>query len=227
MATTLYLIRHGETDWNAQGRWQGHTNIPLNSIGQRQSELVAQRLCDEGVSFDAIYSSDLTRAYQTAWEIGAAVRVAVQLLPPLRELDVGQWSGLTRAEIKTRYPVEFQLMEAGADLPRGGGETAAAFLQRVVEITEAMVSQHPNSRLAFVTHGGAIWNITNYVLSKNETSPVPRGGHIGNASITIVRFDGEQRELISFNDVTHLANLNTAGNLVTAHPDDSELAGLR
>ena len=82
MKTTVYLIRHGETDWNLNGRWQGHTDVPLNDIGLQQAKRLAQRLYKERVHFDVLYSSDLTRAYQTAWEIGAVLKVAVELLPP-------------------------------------------------------------------------------------------------------------------------------------------------
>ena len=149
MTTTLYLIRHGETDWNLDGRWQGHTDIPLNSIGRKQAKILAQRLHGEGTRFDVIYSSDLTRAYQTAWEIGAAIKVAVQLLPPLREIDMGCWSGLTRDEIKSRYPMEYRLLELDHDIPRGGGENLAAFpsgVSGVFEAVSACVS--PSSALA-------------------------------------------------------------------------------
>lgn len=98
MKTMLYLIRHGETDWNASHRWQGHADIPLNQRGLRQAQLVAQQLQAEGVQFDAIYSSDLTRAYQTAWQIGALLHLPVQMLPPLREIDVGgvEWANPKR-----------------------------------------------------------------------------------------------------------------------------------
>jgi probable phosphoglycerate mutase len=111
MSSTIYLIRHGETEWNLAGRWQGHADVPLNELGARQAQLVGRRLAREGARFDAIYSSDLARAFQTAWEIGAAVKVPVQLLPPLREIDLGAWSGRTYDEIKQLFPEEVAQVE--------------------------------------------------------------------------------------------------------------------
>lgn len=223
MKTTLYLIRHGETDWNANRRWQGHADVPLNQRGKRQSQLLARRLAAEGIQFHAIYSSDLARAYQTAWELGSALRVAVQLLPPLRELDVGAWSGLTRDEIRVRFPEEYRLMEAGHDISRGGGETAAALFQRVTEAMEAMVAQHLGHTLAFVTHGGVIRALVNYVRATGGLPSLPRD-HIGNASVTVLEITATQRQVTRYNDVQHLATLDEADTLVSAYPDDAEFA---
>lgn len=222
MTTTVYLIRHGETDWNVEHRWQGHTDIPLNSRGQRQAEMVAQHVNNLGVSFAAIYSSDLARAYQTAWEIGAAVGVAVQLLPALREIDLGTWSGLTREEIRARYPVEYQLLEQGQDIPRGGAETGSALFHRTTETFEAMVTQYPNSAIIFVTHGGVIRAITNYVRTVSQQPHLPHA-YIGNTSVSIVRCVGDKRELVTYNAMQHLAGLDDELSIVSAHPDDTEL----
>ncbi len=223
MKTTLYLIRHGETDWNASRRWQGHADVPLSQRGKRQAQRLAQWLVAEGVQFDAIYSSDLARAYQTAWEIGAALRVAVQLLPPLRELDIGEWSGLTRDEVRVRYPAEYRLLEAGHDISRGGGETAAALFQRVTETMEAMLAQHLGHTLAFVTHGGVIRALVNYVQATSGLPALPRD-HIGNASITVIEIQTNHRTVTRYNDVQHLTAVDHGDPLVSAYPDDAELA---
>lgn len=220
MTTTVYLIRHGETDWNVNGRWQGHTDVPLNDVGRKQAELLAQRLRDEGVRFDAIYSSDLTRAYQTAWQVGAAVRVAVQLLPPLREIDLGSWGGLTSAQIRERYPVEFALIEQGQDIPRGGGETIAGMGRRVVAAVEAMIAQHPGETLALVTHGGPVRALL--TRANFQGDGIDKFHHIGNTSITIVRCDGPHWETVTVNDMRHLAALPQAPDLMSAPPDDAE-----
>ncbi len=222
MKTTLYLIRHGETDWNASHRWQGHADIPLNQRGLHQAKLVAQQLQAEGVMFDAIYSSDLRRAYQTAWQIGALLHIPVQMLPPLREIDVGAWSGLTRSEIEARFPEEMRLIAAGHDVSRGGGETSAAFFQRVTKAMEAMLSQHLGHTLAFVTHGGVVRAITNYVQAASDQPPLPRD-HIGNTAITVIEISASRRRVVRFNDVQHLAAQDATGTLVSAYPDDAEL----
>lgn len=222
--TTLYLIRHGETDWNMNGRWQGHADIPLNSRGLEQARLLAQRLLDEQVHFDAIYSSDLSRAYQTAWEIGAALRIAVQLLPPLREIDLGEWSGLTRDEICRRFPIEYRLLEQGQDIPRGNAETRAAMAHRVIESVSAMVWQHPGERLALVTHGGPVRALLGHAGSAAPGVVVPRTRSIGNTSVSVVscRPVGGWT-IISANDVAHLRSQADRTDLVTEPPDDGQL----
>ncbi len=224
MTTTLYLVRHGETDWNAAGRWQGHTDIALNERGRAQSRVLAQRLRDEGIHFDAIYSSDLARAFQTAWEIGAAVKVAVQMWPPLRELDVGSWSGLTRDEIRAHYPDDYQMMEQGTDFARGGGETMAAMRQRVTQTVEAIVQQHPGETLALVTHGGVVRVLVRYLSETYGIEPPPLQ-QIGNTSITIVRCLSYMWQLDTFNDMTHLRQGSPDTDLISAPPDDTEQAG--
>jgi broad specificity phosphatase PhoE len=221
MKTIAYLIRHGETDWNMQGRWQGHTDVPLNDIGFKQAKLLAQRLFTEGIHFDSIYSSDLTRAYQTAWEIGTLMHTAVKLLPSLREIDLGTWSGMTREQIRQRYPHEMLSLEQGHDIPRGGGETMAALSERVVKVIEAIVCQHPGETLAFVTHGGPVRMMLNYVCQGFDINQFPFK-HIGNASMSILhhtKTDGWV--LVSCNDVQHL-DQPQAPDLMSAPPDDAE-----
>jgi probable phosphoglycerate mutase len=221
MPTTVYLIRHGETDWNLEGRWQGHADVPLNDIGRRQATLVAQRLQAEGVVLDAIYSSDLARAFQTAWEIGAAVKVPVQLLPPLREIDLGVWSGLTYQEIKERFPVEVELLERGQDLPRGGGESLAMLRNRVVDAVNAIVAHRKGETIACVTHGGCI----RMLLAHADNFPgdgFKRFPHIGNTSISVLHINGDDDWAIAgINDMAHL-EAQTDRDLVSAPPDDAE-----
>src|SRR5688572_30474192 len=102
--TTILLIRHGETEWNRNGRWQGHADIPLSQAGREQAQALAQRLVSEGAFFDHLYASDLCRAFETAQVVGRALNIPVHPFSPLREINVGSWSGLTRAEIIERFP---------------------------------------------------------------------------------------------------------------------------
>src|SRR5262245_22942717 len=118
--TIFYLIRHGETEWNLGGRWQGHTDIPLNAIGRTQAQRMAERMRRERLYLDAIYSSDLLRAWETAQVLGAALDLAPQPLQPLREIDVGAWSGMTRPEVLAYNRELFERFESGEDVPRGG-----------------------------------------------------------------------------------------------------------
>jgi broad specificity phosphatase PhoE len=220
MQTTVYLIRHGETDWNVQGRWQGHTDIPLNEKGNTQAQLLAEYLKRENIRFDYIYSSDLARAYQTAWEVGTMMTVAVELLPGLREIDMGSWSGLTREQVKEQYPVEYALLEKGQDIPRGGAETLTALRERVVTIVEAMVKQHPGETLAFFTHGGAVRMMLRYIGEIDIASqPCP---HIGNTSINILHHTHTGWRLHRCNEMPHLEGVPQVPDLMSAPPDDAE-----
>ena len=103
--TRILLARHGETDWNRIGRWQGHADPPLNEAGREQAAALAERLAGDGIA--AIYSSDLRRASATARTVGKQLGLAVVEDPALREIDVGSWSGLTRAEVAERFPEGF------------------------------------------------------------------------------------------------------------------------
>jgi probable phosphoglycerate mutase len=221
MRTILYLIRHGETDWNLEGRWQGHADVPLNAIGRRQAELVAGRLREEGPRFDAIYSSDLSRAFQTAWTIGAALGVAVQLFPPLREIDLGTWSGLTRDDILERYPVEFALLEQGQDIPRGGAETRSALSKRVVEAVRALVAQHPGQTLALVGHGGSLKALL-YSVADAAQQVALDAQHMGNTAISIITCDDDGWRIVGLNDMAHLEQPGQPAELASAPPDDAE-----
>ncbi|WP_129672877.1 histidine phosphatase family protein [Candidatus Chloroploca sp. Khr17] len=224
MSTTILLIRHGETDWNMIGRWQGHADVPLNAIGLQQAELVANRLATEGHRFDAIYSSDLARASATARAIGADVKVDVQLLPSLREIDLGTWSGLTYEEIKAKFPEEIALLDQNIDMPRGGGESLSDLRNRVVEAVTALGNAHPGQTLAVVTHGGCIRMLLahadNYAGDGFKRFP-----HIGNTSISVIEVQGNHWTMGMVNDMSHLTATNEA-ELISAPPDDAERPAL-
>jgi probable phosphoglycerate mutase len=142
--TTILLARHGETDWNREGRFQGHADPPLNGLGRRQAGELATRLA--ATPFDAVYSSDLARARETAEILAASHGVPVVVDPGLREVDVGSWSGLTRAEIAERFP--------GAD--HHDGETREQHLARVLAAVERIARDHPGERILIVSHGGSL-----------------------------------------------------------------------
>lgn len=148
----LILVRHGETDWNRDRRYQGHADPPLNDAGRAQAQELAAAL--EGLELDAIYSSDLRRAAETAEIIGAARGIPVIHDPGLREIDVGSWSGLTRDEIEERFP--------GAT--EHDGETREAHLDRVRSAVEAIAARHLGERVLIVSHGGSIRTLRRHAL---------------------------------------------------------------
>jgi probable phosphoglycerate mutase len=146
--TTLLLVRHGETDWNADGRLQGQTDRPLSDFGRRQARRLADELADE--ELEAIYSSDLTRARETAEIVGARLGFPVVLDPDLREKDWGTWEGLTVVE---RDRVEFV------------GESSEAHQQRILRALRRISERHPgNGRILVVTHGGSMRRVQTAAL---------------------------------------------------------------
>ena len=147
VVTELILARHGETDWNLERRVQGHTDRPLNETGRAQARKLADALADERV--DAIYSSDLARAYETALEVAARKRLAVHALPELRERSFGTWEGLTDEEVLDRFP------EARTG-PWGDGETSEELSQRVLAALRKIAVDHPDGSVLVVTHGGPL-----------------------------------------------------------------------
>jgi broad specificity phosphatase PhoE len=138
--TTLLLVRHGETDWNADGRLQGQTDRPLSEFGRRQARQLAEELAGE--ELDAIYASDLARARETAQIVAERLGLPVALDPDLREKDWGNWEGLTAVE---RDRVEFV------------GESTAAHQERTLRALRRIAEQHPDGgRILVVTHGGSM-----------------------------------------------------------------------
>ncbi|HEY6583413.1 MAG TPA: histidine phosphatase family protein [Gaiellaceae bacterium] len=153
MLTTILLARHGESDWNQAGRWQGHADRPLTELGREQARALADRL--EETELDAVYSSDLARAQETAEIVAATKEVAVTIDPELREVDVGSWSGLTRAEAEQRFPEGFARWQAGGE-GWTDGETYEELAERVVRAIRRIGAEHPAGRALVVAHGGSI-----------------------------------------------------------------------
>jgi broad specificity phosphatase PhoE len=151
--TTILIARHGESDWNREHRWQGQADRPLTARGREQAEALAERLAH--VVLDAVYSSDLRRALDTAAAVAENQGLDVQMLPELREVDVGSWSGLTREEAEERFPDGFRRWQAG--FPGwDDGETYEAMTDRVFAAVERIAHEHAGGRVLVVSHGGPI-----------------------------------------------------------------------
>jgi broad specificity phosphatase PhoE len=151
--TTIVLVRHGETDWNRDDRFQGRADPPLNDAGRAQARELSGRLAAE--SFGALYSSPLLRAHETATILGARLELDVRVSDALQEVDVGSWSGLTREEVEDRFPDGFRRwLEYGHGWD--DGETYEELGRRVVDGVHAIGQTHPRERVVAVTHGGPI-----------------------------------------------------------------------
>jgi broad specificity phosphatase PhoE len=151
----LLLIRHAESSWNAADRWQGHGDPPLSDRGRAQANALARELDREAI--DVLVSSDLQRAAETAAILGQARSLQPEWNPRLRELDIGDWEGLTRDQIqRTAGDVLRRFDDGDLDVRPGGGETLREIEQRAVSVVTELIAAHPDRRLAVVTHLGVI-----------------------------------------------------------------------
>lgn len=150
--TTLILIRHGETDWNNEGRYTGQSDVPLNARGLEQAGSLAKQL--QGRKIDVIYSSDLRRAHQTAEALAESSGTRILIDPRLREIHQGEWEGMLFKDIRASYS---QAWEQRARDPLlvapPGGETVGQVRTRVLEALREILQQHPDGHLAIVSHG--------------------------------------------------------------------------
>jgi broad specificity phosphatase PhoE len=199
----ILLIRHGQTDWNMEGRWQGTIDQPLNAEGLEQARILADHL--EHRPITAVYSSDLQRAYRTALPLAERKGLTVQTDTRLRELNLGAFQGLTHAEISARYPAEMAAMREdymGFVVP--GGESRYAMQVRAMEALDEIVAREPDGEIAVVTHGGTIRVILLKLLG-NE-SQIARMA-IGNTSITVLETDGRNWSLLESTAAPHLDHM--------------------
>jgi broad specificity phosphatase PhoE len=150
--TTLLLVRHGETDWNRDGRWQGHSDTRLNEAGRRQARELAEAVHD----VDAIYSSDLARARETAEAVGERLGLEVRLDPRLRERSFGAWEGRTGAEIESEFAEEHRRWQSGDGFGADDAEPFDGFAARVRSALDEILERHPGETVLVVAHGGSI-----------------------------------------------------------------------
>jgi broad specificity phosphatase PhoE len=151
--TVLHLVRHGQSDWNAANRFQGHVDRPLTDLGREQAGEVARELAATGL--ERIYSSPLRRALDTATAVAAGRDLEVVADDGLREVDVGSWAGLTRAEVQERYPEEFRSWVEGGD-GWDDGETYQQMSSRVLACVLRIADAHEHGVILVVSHGGPI-----------------------------------------------------------------------
>ncbi|MDY0072068.1 MAG: histidine phosphatase family protein [Thauera sp.] len=200
----LCLVRHGETAWNAQGRLQGHVDIPLNETGRAQADALRQRLASLDEGFAALYCSDLLRTRQTA----AGIAEARQLQPihdaRLRERHYGIFQGLTHDEGARLDPVShgrFRAREPAFALP-GSGESLLGFAARVREALDEIATRHAGESVLVVTHGGVL-DIA-HRLTQATALELPRQFNIPNAALNWLEAEHGQWRLLSWGDEAHL-----------------------
>lgn len=178
--TRLCIIRHGETDWNAEKRIQGHLDIPLNHAGLRQAHAIADSLAES--PFRVIYSSDLRRAWQTAKIAAARLEVPVRPHDGLRERHSGVLEGRTVEELAKEHPeAHARFLDRNPDYGFGEGESMRVFSARVVAAMEALVSSHAGETVLLVTHGGVLDVV--FRIATGRSLDAPRDYPMPNAGI--------------------------------------------
>ncbi|ODP28104.1 Phosphoglycerate mutase (2,3-diphosphoglycerate-independent) [Paenibacillus nuruki] len=188
------LIRHGLTDWNALGRIQGHSDIPLNDEGRRQAGLLAERLVTEreSVQWDFIVASELSRAQETAQII--ADRLHIPLLEPdqrLKERSFGQVEGLTWQEREEKWGADWETLELGQEKVEDIQARGLEFLNHTME-------QYPEQNILVVSHGGFLSQLFTLLLKEAHTE------RIGNLSLTVLERTEQEWTTILYNNIQHL-----------------------
>jgi probable phosphoglycerate mutase len=199
--TRICLIRHGETDWNAEGRVQGQTDVPLSDIGHSQARAVASALATE--RFAVLYASDLMRVTQTAAPAAERLALPVRLDQRLRERHYGMFETLTYREAKERFPEDyarFKLREPDYDF--GTGESLRGFYRRAVDCVAELAARHAGESLLVFTHGGVLEMVYRYATGASLSSP--RDFEIPNAALNWVEVDAQGWSVRTWAERSHL-----------------------
>jgi len=204
VGTRICLIRHGETRWNAEGRIQGHTDIPLNETGRAQALAMAFNAAHH--RFHAIYSSDLLRATETAQVLAQREDLEVKLLPQLRERHFGLFQGLTAAQGAERHPEAYaHYIARDLDYDFGTGESLRGFAERVVDGIDWLVRHHGGQTIAAVCHSGVLDVV--YRRASGRPLDTPRDFKIPNCALNWFHFDGQGWHLDAWGDRHHLQDV--------------------
>jgi len=204
--TTLILIRHGETDWNRELRFQGQIDVPLNATGRAQAERLGQRLAAGAFAIDAIVASDLLRTRETAAPAAQRLGLSVGLDAGLREQHFGRFEGLRAVDIQARHPEEWAAWTRhDPKHAPSGGESQHAFHARVIAALRRVAAAHAGRTLAVVTHGGVL------DMLWRQAQGLPLGGArtcaIPNCGLNHASFDGASFRLLGWADDGHLHGL--------------------
>lgn len=205
----LILVRHGETPWNVTMQYQGHANVPLNERGLEQARRAAARLRPYGAT--ALYSSDIVRAWQTAEQIGAILGLAPTPMPELREIDVGQWEGLTPEELYRRFPDHMaEYRRDPARTVRLGGESYAQLQERALVALNRIYERHRTGEtIIAVSHGGTIRALLCHVIGLDLINFGKMW--LDNGSFTELSYGRHGWRLLRLNDAAHLEGMVAEG----------------
>jgi probable phosphoglycerate mutase len=200
-ATRLIVIRHGETAWNVDTRIQGHTDIALNKTGLQQAARVADALRHETI--DAIYSSDLQRAWQTASAVAHVTQAPLRAENGLRERNFGGFEGKTYAELEAEFPQDsLRWRHRDPDWAPPEGESLTNMRERITTTASRLAEQHLGGQIVLVAHGGVLDQL--YRLATGQGVQASRTWQLGNAAINRLLWTPEGFTLVGWADVLHL-----------------------
>lgn len=205
----VYIVRHGETEWNAQGRIQGHSDIPLSDTGRSQAQSAARRL--SRVPFSVAYSSDLMRTHETAQIILGDTGTPLHTTPQLREYNKGVFEGLTVAEYERQYPDQFQAsLKNDLDFAPTGGETIRETSLRMAGFVDEMLQNHLEDTVLVVGHGGSLRSLIVALLAL----PLEANWKfvMGNCALSLVHTYPDNAVLHLYNDTAHLDDIRIEAN---------------
>ncbi len=199
--TRIFALRHGQTAWNADGRLQGHLDIPLDATGRWQAERLAQALAGEDLA--AIYSSDLQRALATAQALAGTTGAAITTDRQLRERGFGWFEGYAYADIQRLWPEEAERWRRREpEFEPGGGESLVDFSRRCVTAVAAWAEKHPGQAIAVVAHGGVLDCL--YRAATRQALEAPRSWQMGNAAVNRLLYANEGFAVVGWSDTAHL-----------------------
>jgi broad specificity phosphatase PhoE len=203
-ATHIYLVRHGQTVTNREGRFCGHSETNLTELGERQARALGGRLAAEKI--DACYTSDYSRAILTAAHVAAGKNIPARVDPDLRELHYGEWEQQKGSDVWKHYRAQYLLMRREDPAWRPpGGETVAEVRERTRAAFDRIVASHPGKRVLIVSHGTAINCLLSSILAIPETHVFRI--EISNCGLSeVVTREGRTR-VVRLNDTAHLAGL--------------------
>ncbi len=202
--TELILVRHGETDWNRELRFQGHVDVPLNAMGLAQAQRLATRLAGEAPHH--LYQSDLQRAVQTAAPAALTLGLQGQSDAALREQNFGRVDGMRVDDIRQQFPTEWaQWVSFDENYAMPDGETTHQFHVRVMGALQRLAAAHAGQRLLVVTHGGVLDMV--YRTARSLGLNGPRQSDIPNAGYNRVRLTADTVEILDWADTRHLVDL--------------------
>jgi probable phosphoglycerate mutase len=200
----LFLVRHGETDDNKRGIFQGHGGSGLNEQGLQQAERLARRFASAAVRPATLFSSDLERARQTAEILGDALGLRPAFDPALREIHLGAWQGLSETEAANRFPSEWDAWHSGMDVRRGGGETYGELADRMGLAVQRAVASSQMGATVIVSHGAAIKTFVGRALGLTLCGSRKLRA-LRNAAVAVLEASAtSEYHLLVYNDASHL-----------------------